>query len=660
SFPYVIPSEAKRETVTSYETANVLSTHDLQMHYSTDSQPHQSHGDIFPARSNEPSRFEATFRGITKLGIKVESLSYEQASQRCEIERQNRHIDRQNIELDKLREAVYSLMASSKNSSNVPDVQEFSHANTDANGTTSNMLYEKVEGQIYPSRRDSGIIMPLSASQHIRSQHQNPGYTDRTHPSQHQRVASRHVHQSTQDADAPHSMLPHDIVNLQGYSHSIARESQPSPFQRQHANSVSSYRSPADLYSSGRSRASSASVYAPSNSSVSSAGLQSHSLFALASASGVVLPEYERSGQPNYRQLLQDHATVEYNSIIRLILDRNDQQASIFLQQKLKSCPDPVKRSQIIDSTLPYAFDLITNRFGNFTPNLYKSLKEIKNWSNIAMDETGSLLCQAVLENWPAVEKEGIVKSLIRDTVALCGSQWATFVVLHLIEHGKPEERDEIFSILLRSAVTISQDQYGAKAIEKMIKVAGMSSDVIKDYVQQICNSSHGRPAVVPICQNANGSQIVTLLLTTAPIELKELLIEAIRRHGVTLKGSKHGSRICLERALELANRIPRDNTWSMVTVLLNMVVNEPGCLQNEDGYPFLKLLDQRTQAGTFTFVPEQDQAFSWRVGPQSAKMGPKVQETGDDASSVATTGTSHQVGLKVCKRESDSATQLL
>jgi hypothetical protein len=62
--------------------------------------------------------------------------------------------------------------------------------------------------------------------------------------------------------------------------------------------------------------------------------------------------------------------------------------------------------------------------------NLYKSLKEIKDWPNIAMDETGSLLCQAILENWPAAEKQNIVESLINNTVELCSSQWATFVVL--------------------------------------------------------------------------------------------------------------------------------------------------------------------------------------------------------------------------------------
>lgn len=66
-------------------------------------------------------------------------------------------------------------------------------------------------------------------------------------------------------------------------------------------------------------------------------------------------------------------------------------------------------------------------------PNLYASLEDIRDWSRIAMDETGSLICQAILENWPVEEKEGIVRSLINATVELCSSQWATFVVLQWV-----------------------------------------------------------------------------------------------------------------------------------------------------------------------------------------------------------------------------------
>ena len=61
---------------------------------------------------------------------------------------------------------------------------------------------------------------------------------------------------------------------------------------------------------------------------------------------------------------------------------------------------------------------------------------DIRDWPRIAMDETGSLICQAILENWPLKEKEEIVRSLIRATVELCSSQWATFVVLQWVFRG--------------------------------------------------------------------------------------------------------------------------------------------------------------------------------------------------------------------------------
>lgn len=49
-------------------------------------------------------------------------------------------------------------------------------------------------------------------------------------------------------------------------------------------------------------------------------------------------------------------------SILRQIIDKNDQQASIFLQQKLKNCQDPISRSQLINGIVPRTLDLVTNR----------------------------------------------------------------------------------------------------------------------------------------------------------------------------------------------------------------------------------------------------------------------------------------------------------
>lgn len=72
------------------------------------------------------------------------------------------------------------------------------------------------------------------------------------------------------------------------------------------------------------------------------------------------------------------------------------------------------------------------------------------------MDETGSLLCQAVLENWPVEQKETIVATLIKDTVKLCSSQWATFVVLQCVSPFLQEYKTETDVI---PPVSLSMDE---------------------------------------------------------------------------------------------------------------------------------------------------------------------------------------------------------
>lgn len=60
---------------------------------------------------------------------------------------------------------------------------------------------------------------------------------------------------------------------------------------------------------------------------------------------------------------------------------------------------------------------------------------------------------------------------------------------------------------------------------------------------------------------------MLTLLFTSAPNHLKEPMIQAVRRHGVTLKSSKAGSKIVrswLERMLR-RGELTRERQWYLV-----------------------------------------------------------------------------------------------
>ncbi|KAG0151485.1 hypothetical protein CROQUDRAFT_103736 [Cronartium quercuum f. sp. fusiforme G11] len=179
---------------------------------------------------------------------------------------------------------------------------------------------------------------------------------------------------------------------------------------------------------------------------------------------------------------------------------------------------------------------------------LERSLNELLKgqWAKTAKDEVGSLIVQSVLENWSEAEKTDVIEELLADIYSCAIQQWGNFVILHLIEHSSGSIQKRLFDRLTETqlACELSIDNFGAKAIEKVMKVAGMDSSIVEDYVRGICEYGHGRPALIEIACHQAGAQVLTLLFTSAPNPIRELMIQTVRRNGVTMKSSKAGSKI--------------------------------------------------------------------------------------------------------------------
>src|SRR5271168_1312110 len=67
----------------------------------------------------------------------------------------------------------------------------------------------------------------------------------------------------------------------------------------------------------------------------------------------------------NYRRLLDKSVSFDWKYIVDKIVCSNDQQASIFLQQKLKASAAEQK-FEIVEAIVDQAYPLMINRFGNF------------------------------------------------------------------------------------------------------------------------------------------------------------------------------------------------------------------------------------------------------------------------------------------------------
>jgi len=136
-------------------------------------------------------------------------------------------------------------------------------------------------------------------------------------------------------------------------------------------------------------------------------------------------PTYLPTTEPlNYRRLLDRNVNCNWKYIVDKIVCNNDQQASIFLQQKLK-VRTPEQKYEIVEAIVAQAYPLMVNRFGNFlvqrcfehgTPEqVIKIAEAIRgNTLNLSMDPFGCHVVQKAFDSVPEDYKAIMVHELLR------------------------------------------------------------------------------------------------------------------------------------------------------------------------------------------------------------------------------------------------------
>lgn len=130
------------------------------------------------------------------------------------------------------------------------------------------------------------------------------------------------------------------------------------------------------------------------------------------------------SSEPmNYRKMMDRNNTCDWKYIVDKIVCSNDQQASIFLQQKLKVA-SPEQKYEMIEAIVGDSYPLMINRFGNFliqrclehgTPDQVVAIaNSIRgNVLNLSMDAFGCHVVQKALDVVPEAIKASMVHELL-------------------------------------------------------------------------------------------------------------------------------------------------------------------------------------------------------------------------------------------------------
>ncbi|KAK3315143.1 armadillo-type protein [Apodospora peruviana] len=348
----------------------------------------------------------------------------------------------------------------------------------------------------------------------------------------------------------------------------------------------------------------------------------------------IIAPEgqtYLPATEPlNYRRLLDRNVTCDWKYIVDKIVCNNDQQASIFLQQKLK-VGTPEQKYDIVEAIVAQAYPLMVNRFGNFlvqrcfehgtpeqvikiaegirgntlnlsmdpfgchvvqkafdsVPEDYKAimvhelLRRIPEtvihryachvwqklfelrwtesppqimkyvnealrgmWHEVALGETGSLVVQNIFENCLEEDKRPCIEEVLANIDIVAHGQFGNWCIQHICEHGAPADRSRAVDHVIRYAAEYSMDQFASKVVEKCLKISG--PDFLGRYLDRVCEGRHDRTRIplIDIASDQYGNYLIQYILTHAQPQHREVVAAHIRKHMVSLRGSKFGSRV--------------------------------------------------------------------------------------------------------------------
>ncbi|KAL1628987.1 hypothetical protein SLS54_001678 [Diplodia seriata] len=334
----------------------------------------------------------------------------------------------------------------------------------------------------------------------------------------------------------------------------------------------------------------------------------------------------------NYRRLLDRNMNCNWDLIVNKIVHNNDQQASIFLQQKLK-VGTAEQKFAIVESIIAQAYPLMINRFGNFlvqrcfehgtqeqviaiaqairgntlqlsmdafgchviqkafdaVPEEYKAimvhelLRRIPEtvvhryachvwqklfelrwsdsppqimkyvnealrgmWHEVALGETGSLVVQNIFENCLEEDKRPCIEEVLASIDIISHGQFGNWCIQHICEHGATQDRTRAIDHILHYATEYSMDQYASKVIEKCLKIGG--TEFLDRYLERVCEGSANRPRMplVDIAGDQFGNYLIQYILSNSSPQHREIVASHVRKHMVSLRGSKYGSRVAM------------------------------------------------------------------------------------------------------------------
>ncbi|KAL1217177.1 Pumilio-like protein 2 [Cardamine amara subsp. amara] len=155
----------------------------------------------------------------------------------------------------------------------------------------------------------------------------------------------------------------------------------------------------------------------------------------------------------------------------------------------------------------------------------------------------GCRVIQRVLEHCHNPDTQSKVMEEILSTVSmLAQDQYGNYVIQHVLEHGKPEERAWIIKELAGKIVLMSQQKFASNVVEKCLAFGGPEEREL--LVNEMLGTTDENEPLQAMMKDQFANYVVQKVLETCDDQQRELILTRIKVHLNALKKYTYGKHI--------------------------------------------------------------------------------------------------------------------
>lgn len=155
----------------------------------------------------------------------------------------------------------------------------------------------------------------------------------------------------------------------------------------------------------------------------------------------------------------------------------------------------------------------------------------------------GCRVIQRILEHCSnEMQSQCIVDEILDAAYGLSQDQYGNYVTQHLLERGKPHERNHIINQLSGKIVQMSQHKYASNVVEKCLEYGDSAEREL--LVEEIIGQSDENDTLLTMMKDQFANYVVQKVLKVSNDRQRELLLDRIRVHLSALKKYTYGKHI--------------------------------------------------------------------------------------------------------------------